>query len=327
MEDFGAIEDDYITEDKISNIDNQIYQACQCEPTWFLKSIPKEINELINIKFAADYFYLKKDYVEAIKLYQTYLDDNINMSITCRRECFEGISRSYMFLRCYCHAYKYAMKHYNSASTMDTYTASLTLLYDVSLVTKMLRDSLIYAKKLVSLHILNSDIWLKLAFAYSRYYNILVLHIPSQFPQSLISLNSLCEAKNIPLPCECSNESETIVNEKSIIHVITSLLYAEYHLKSTMNSAIGFSFENNVKLQEKINKELDEYSLSDSIINNLRENIKQLFAGVKNDDYDSSDDFIDRASSKFTNAEVVKCILKDFDESEFDRKWFSFTCI
>lgn len=328
MEDFGSIEDDYIDlHTKSTTTEQKTYTALKCEPGWFL-SIDKYDDDLDQpiIKFQADYHFVRGNFKEAINFYKKYISEHANISLTVKRECLEGLSRSYLSLNCFCYALKYANILEELCSTFDSYSTTYNLLLDCFVSAKHYKNALISCMKLVTLHCLNSDVWLKLGCIFGIIYKVPL--IVSQ----LVKLNLLstgektCSSKEYSLICECKSleMSEYILSkdiQKGIHLIIVCLLHADFLLKSVIQSASGFAIKQNLDLQKGISKDIESFKLDSNNLKLLEENIKQQLGIKSKYEEEPFEKFDDKKNSQITSKEHMHYILEDFNIQEFERSW------
>ena len=78
-------DEDFHSSSKQSECDDDIsYVPKQCSPNWFMKNRNSECEdtEIIEIKFRADYEFMKKNYSAAINLYTKVLEKSSNHKVT-----------------------------------------------------------------------------------------------------------------------------------------------------------------------------------------------------------------------------------------------------
>ena len=78
-------DEDFYKNDKEqgTTVDSE-YQARQCSPNWFLNSHNQIVNNqyLLELRFAADNAYMKKDYLEAIRLCNKIIEEPEHHKVT-----------------------------------------------------------------------------------------------------------------------------------------------------------------------------------------------------------------------------------------------------
>lgn len=178
---FADLDDDLFSKERQRNSIDEEYSARFCHHHWFLEVTPdllvSEEDNLSVAKYSADYFFFKKDYGAAVEKYEGVLSILPVANTTVRRECYEGIARSYIKMGMPNKAVEFAEKMHKTSKTMEQTTVSSSVLIDTNIAAENYPEALSASQLLVSLHPFNSDVWLKLACVYAYLYDIKLTNV------------------------------------------------------------------------------------------------------------------------------------------------------
>ncbi|XP_068208202.1 uncharacterized protein C8orf76-like [Palaemon carinicauda] len=173
---FAALDDDLFSEERQRYNPDEDYSARFCESCWFLEAsvdvLVSDEDKLSVQKHSADYLFFIKDFKSALVKYECILNSLPVNNTTVRRECYEGILRSCIKLKCFEKAYEYAEKLHSTSKTIEQNTVSCSALIDAGIAAGEYSAALKVAQLLVTIHPFNADAWLKLAHCYACFYGI-----------------------------------------------------------------------------------------------------------------------------------------------------------
>ncbi|KAK7063190.1 hypothetical protein SK128_025509 [Halocaridina rubra] len=255
---FADFDDDLFLEERQRNNIDEEYAARYCEDSWFLKATPEclvsEEDNLSVLKYSADYLFYKKEYENAISKYEEILSVLPTSNTTVRRECYEGIARS--FIKCGQpeKAVAYAVKLHSTSKTQEQATVSCSVLIDANIAAEKYVAALEISQMMVSLHPYHADAWLKLGYIYAGIYGVevpcvkklLVAALPYQTESRNETSGESCshEGKvNIPKPShnpEIFPEKLLTTNSSDVQHIVDG---TSNHMKNNFCECISLRTE------------------------------------------------------------------------------------
>lgn len=315
---FGAELDDDLFEtpnykkDESSNI----YIPKVCNSEWFNSDSYNNCEDASNLlKFQAYHLYYHRKYMESAQKYikcLEMLDDSNNLAT--KRDCLEGIARSFLHLEMHEEALQYALQLHSLSQNIDQNIVDWNLLGDICHQTKRYKDELQYLQNCLKYHPWNYDFWLRLAFCYARIFEIQLnsklqcdlLNVPIQstkininvedkknhwFAEKKIILtdantnykteDKFFKEENNPKETKCFIVNKLMHGKESLI-VCACLIRAKVLLQTCILGYRSFTVRNNSQQQKQINELIHTMDIEDDFIKDttqiyLRDiNIKML---------------------------------------------------
>ncbi|KAF2357452.1 Tetratricopeptide-like helical domain, partial [Trinorchestia longiramus] len=329
-----SFDDTLFSEEKKETSCNVQFEAHHQDPCWFLSvdinNPPSYIDKLALLKHKADYFYLKNNYQSAISFYEQMLALLPDNNVVTRRECYENLAWCYSKDKMHCKSLLFSHLLHLTSRTVEHLTVSLTCIMDMHASCSAYPGALLACIKLISVHKLNSHLWLRLAFILSR-----ILEVEASGLATLVKIQHdvdqhCCDEDFCAAGIPGSFFSGWEGRNKNIL-VLFCLMMSKYIMTGVRGTSIGFTaaiLRNNIdKIDEEITR-LDKSSvLCDTLISQLDCIVtKNVFGYDRNQSNGSEEksDFVDRGSSKF-KGEIIDVSFRSVSSYTFDdfhHEWF-----
>ncbi|KAM3913210.1 uncharacterized protein C8orf76 homolog [Leptodactylus fuscus] len=314
------------------------YTAKQCEPQWFNEDVTAD--DLVEVhtilKFRADLSYRQEDFEKAFNEYSECCALIPRANNAMRRDVQESQARCLIRLGRHKEALEIAEMLTKGVSNTDHLTGALHLQATIHKHLGNLQEEVSCLQQLISLHPLNPQFWICLAECYmSVFLAIANCKDPSQScdrfslccqkslgtkqhlnDSARIRGSTVSKDDNLVLgPC---NESDSLLSsvctnrEQIWIWACASFIRARLLLQFIQPQHASFVLENNLKTQEKIEKQLEKSGLS--------EEQKTLLVEVMGEDL-----LTERTKEEGQTDSKTTQTLTSFtmpSETEFRAKWF-----
>ncbi|XP_060583188.1 uncharacterized protein C8orf76-like [Ruditapes philippinarum] len=146
------------------------YNAKVCHPEWFFSDrADNGRNDMATVyKFRGDYHFQRENHKSAIHCYKNSLDRLGEHNRTMRRELMESLARSHMKTGEFQASQKYVENVFIDCLTPENYCQTFLLQQQLYNNSRDILNELGVLQKLITLHPVNAQIWLKLVHVYEK---------------------------------------------------------------------------------------------------------------------------------------------------------------
>ncbi|XP_067144172.1 uncharacterized protein C8orf76-like isoform X2 [Centruroides vittatus] len=298
---FGAeLDDDLFETPKNKNDETSgLYEPKIYNNEWFNKDSNCE-DGITTLKFQADFLYYQHRYRESAEKYLRCLDLLDDSNMTVKRDCLEGISRSFLCLEDNGEALQYALQLHSSSQNVDQNIADWNLLATIYHKMGRYEDELKLLQNCLKYHPWNYDFWIRIAFCYSGIFGIKfnsklqssLLNIPKS-NKTLADKQSkhlendtrdnftdeskdyqtevqICNQENNTMETKCSTYNNLMCGKESLI-VCACLIRARVLLQTCILGYRSFALKNNSRQQKLINELISTMDIDDEFIKDMSE--------------------------------------------------------
>ncbi|XP_023231906.1 uncharacterized protein C8orf76-like [Centruroides sculpturatus] len=298
---FGAeLDDDLFETPKNKNDETSgVYEPKIYNNEWFNKDSNCEDGISI-LKFQADFLYYQHRYRESAEKYLRCLDLLDDSNMTVKRDCLEGISRSFLCLEDHREAIQYALQLHSSSQNIDQNITDWNLLATIYHKMGRYEDELKLLQNCLTYHPWNYDFWIRIAFCYSGMFRI---EFNSKLQSSLLNIPKsnrtladkqskhlendtrdnftdeskdyrtaevqICKQENNTLETKCSTYN-LMCGKESLI-VCACLIRARVLLQTCILGYRSFALKNNSQQQKLINELISTMDIDDEFIKDMTE--------------------------------------------------------